>query len=43
MVMNGLGPGLNEQNKWEGGSRRNISSDMINTAKICIPTIKMTF
>ena len=29
--------------KWEGGLRRNISSDMIKTAQICIPTIKVTF
>ena len=41
--MNGLDPGLNEQNKWEGGPRRNISSDMINTVQICIPAIKVTF
>ena len=29
--------------KWEDGPRRNISSDMINTAQICIPAIKVTF
>ena len=44
MVMNGLDPGLNEQNtKREGGLRGNISLDMKNTTQIYIPTIKVTF
>ena len=36
--------GSNERNtEWEGGLRRNDSSDMMITAQTCIPTIMVTF
>ena len=44
MVMNSSDPRLNEENTdGKGGSRRNISSDMINISQIRIPTIMVTF
>ena len=44
MAMSDSDLGLNEQNtNWEGGPRRNISSDMIITAQTCTPTITVTF
>ena len=44
MAMSGLDPRLNEQNtNWEGGLRRNISSDIIITAQTCTLTIMVTF
>ena len=44
MVMSGSNPGLNEQNtNQKGGSRKNISSDMIITAQTYTPAITVTF
>ena len=44
MAMSGSNPRPNEQNiKWKGGPRRNISSDMIITAQTCTPVIMVAF
>ena len=44
MAISDSNPGLNEQNiNWEGGPRRNISSDIIIKAQTRTPTITVTF